>query len=261
MTEKNTVASNTTNQHIHIPWGPVAAVVVTVLTYLFSQVLAALIIWIYPTLMGWDQARTNEWVNNSVYVQFFFVLIVEALTLWFLWLFLKKRRAHVRQIGLKNPKVRDVGYALVGLVAYFSVYVVILTILQQVIPSLNTDQKQELGFSTDTSGIALVAVFFSLVVLPPIVEEIMTRGFLYTGLRTKLPKLVAAMVTSVMFAIAHLQFGSGKALLWVAALDTFILSMILVYLREKTDSLWSPFIVHGLKNGIAFVSLFILKIS
>jgi membrane protease YdiL (CAAX protease family) len=59
-----------------------------------------------------------------------------------------------------------------------------------------------------------------------------------------------------LFGVAHLQFGSGAPLLWVAALDTFTLSIVLCYLREKTGSVWAGVFLHAIKNAIAFVALF-----
>jgi membrane protease YdiL (CAAX protease family) len=44
----------------------------------------------------------------------------------------------------------------------------------------------------------------------------------------------------------------------VAALDTFTLSLVLCYLRQKTDSLWPGIMLHALKNGLAFMSLFLI---
>lgn len=143
---------------------------------------------------------------------------------------------------------------------YFAIYIALVLALKALIPSLNTGQEQELGFGEHVAGADLAYVLMSLVLLPPIVEEILVRGFLYTGLRSKFPKIPAALITSILFAMAHLQFGSGNALLWIAALDTFTLSMVLVYLRDKTDSLVAPIGVHMLKNGIAFMSLFILHL-
>jgi membrane protease YdiL (CAAX protease family) len=61
-----------------------------------------------------------------------------------------------------------------------------------------------------------------------------------------------------LFAVAHLQFGSGAPLLWIAAIDTFVLSLFLIYLKDKTDSLWAPILLHMLKNFIAFMALFVL---
>src|SRR5690606_7282850 len=106
----------------------------------------------------------------------------------------------------------------------------------------------------------LILVFISLVLLPPFVEEVLARGFLYTGLKTKWPVWAAAVVTSLIFAAAHLEFGSGAPLLWVAAIDTFTLSLVLIYLREKTGKLGASIMLHMLKNGVAFVLLFIVGI-
>ena len=142
-----------------------------------------------------------------------------------------------------------------GFAAYFVLYIVGLVIAKALVPSLNLEQEQEIGFSTNTQGAALLPVFISLVILPPITEEIVARGFLFGGLRTKLPFAVAATITSVLFAAAHLGEAS-EGLLWIAAVDTFILSLVLCYLREKTGSLWPSIGVHALKNGLAFIVLF-----
>lgn len=245
----------------YVPWGPVSAVMVTLTVYFSSQFLGVIAIGIYPLIQGWNNQRSTDWLTNNPFAQFGFVVIVETLTLGMIWLFLRHRRAKASQIGLKRPRLRDIAYALSGFAAYFLIYIGVITIAQQLLPQINNNQKQELGFSTNTTGLALYAIFVSLVLLPPIVEEIVARGFLYTGLRRKLPKVLAAIITSILFGAAHLQAGSGKSLLWVAALDTFILSMVLVYLRERTDSLWASILLHMMKNGIAFVSLFVLHLS
>jgi membrane protease YdiL (CAAX protease family) len=99
-----------------------------------------------------------------------------------------------------------------------------------------------------------------LVVLPPIAEEILFRGFIYSSLRPKMNKIVAALITSILFALPHL-FESSNGLLWVAGCDTFILSMVLVYVREKTDKLWASMLIHGLKNFVAFASLYLIHSS
>jgi len=57
-----------------------------------------------------------------------------------------------------------------------------------------------------------------------------------------------------------LQARSGQPLLWVAGIDTFILSLVLIYLREKTDSLYASIGLHMLKNTIAFLGLFVFKV-
>ncbi len=234
-------------------WFAFESVTVTIAIYLLAQLIAVAVITIAlgPKFIA----------SDSVIGQFITVFFVEGATLSMLFLFLRRRKANLSELGLKKPKLIDIGYALSGFAAYILIYVVVLQIVQKLIPNINTSQKQDLGFSTHNNGISLVAIFISLVVLPPLVEEIITRGFLYTGLRSKINKVLAALITSALFASAHLQAGSGNKLLWVAAIDTFILSIVLIYLRQKTDRLWASILLHAIKNGIAFVSLFVLHLS
>ena len=89
----------------------------------------------------------------------------------------------------------------------------------------------------------------------------MARGLLYSSLKKAMPIAGAAVITSLIFAAAHLPEGGAAGPLYVAAIDTFILSLVLVYLREKTGSLWSSITLHSFKNGVAFVLLFVLHIN
>jgi membrane protease YdiL (CAAX protease family) len=63
-----------------------------------------------------------------------------------------------------------------------------------------------------------------------------------------------------VFGLPHLAQGGDAGPLWIAFIDTFILSMVLVWLREQTGNLWAGIVLHAIKNGIAFVSLFILSV-
>lgn len=240
-------------------YGPVAAILVTAGAFFASQVIVGAVIGLLPKITGWNSEKIAELFNANVLVQFLMILAIEVVLLFLLWLFIRSRKISFRSIGLARPEARDVGYAILGYIAYLAIFITVSQIAKAVLPGLDFKQEQEIGFSQSTTGVSLIIVFASLVILPPIAEEITFRGFLYTGLRNKLPKITAAIITSVLFALGHLQLGSGNAPLWAAALDTFVLSMILVYLRDKTKSLWSPIYVHMIKNCLAFLVLFVFK--
>ncbi|MDB5163543.1 MAG: hypothetical protein JWS12_160 [Candidatus Saccharibacteria bacterium] len=244
-----------------ISWGPVAALVVAIGSYFISQFLASLIVTIYPALKHWNALQITDWLNSSVIAQFLFVLIAEGFILVLLGLFLKRKKANFKAVGFANrkPQLRDVALAVGGFIAYIMLYIFAITLLKQIFPSLNVAQKQQTGFEHAAGGYQLILVFMSLVILPPLVEEIVTRGFLYQGLKKGMPKIWAVILTSILFASAHLQFGSGAPLLWVAAVDTFTLSLVLIYLFERTGSLWASITLHMLKNTIAFLALFVFK--
>jgi hypothetical protein len=243
-------------------WGPLSAVLVTLGIYFGAQLLGGLLIGVYGSVAGYSPQKTVELIEDSAVLQFVFVLLVGILTLVLLWWFLKRRKIGLGQIGLgRRPVPSDLSRALATFFLYFLTLFAVLALVGGVFTGIDLDQQQQVGFDGVSGAGSLALVFASLVLLPAVVEEILVRGFLYGGLRSKLRPLVAAVIASLIFAVAHLQFGSGEPLLWVAAIDTFILSMFLIRLREKTGSLWSGMAVHFFKNGVAFISLFILSIG
>ena len=244
-----------------IGYGAASAVVVTVFSYLASQILGAIFIGFWVGINGDDVSKVFENIENNTGLQFAFFLLVEAITLFILWVFLKSRGNSWKDIGMaRKPALKDISPALITFAVYFVFLVAITAILRYLVPNIDTDQEQQLGFKGADTAVKLTMVFISLVVLPPIVEEIVVRGFLYSGLSKNFKRTVAAVITSALFAIAHLQLGSGEPPLWIAAVDTFVLSMFLIRLREKTGALWSGMLVHAIKNGLAFLFLFVIEI-
>lgn len=230
--------------------------------YILTQVVAGILISIYPAFQHWTNDQTTEWLNSSVGAQFGYMVLVEAATLGGLWWFLRRHKSNFRALGLtRRPKLLDPLLSAGGFGVYFVVYIILVMVMSWLVPSLNVNQEQDVGFSSATGLIALSMTFISLVILPPITEEILMRGFLFGSLRRKLPFLVAAVLTSAIFASGHLTGGAkGSPLLWIAFIDTFILSIVLCYLREKTGRLWAGIGLHMIKNGVAFVSLFLLHV-
>ncbi len=253
-------ASNSPNQKQ--PYGLWPTLLATIAIFFASQFLVLLVLSVHAGLRGWTAEQATSWSTNSVYAQFWTVLLIESTVMVFLGILLKKRHSTFKAIGFVRLKFRDAGYALGGFAVYFPLLLATTQLLTQLLPSLNVNQKQNIGFSTTISGFPLLLVFISLVILPPLVEEALFRGFLYGGLRSKLKIVPAALVTSLLFALPHtLGNDSGASLLWIAGVDTFILSLVLVFVREKTGSLWPGIFLHMLKNGLAFMSLFIFHIS
>jgi membrane protease YdiL (CAAX protease family) len=231
---------------------PVSSAVLIILVFFVSQIGAGILISLYPSLRNWTGEQGNTWLQHSVIAQFVYILLAEVFAVWFVLWLLKRARITRQKIGLIRPVLNDILYALSGYAVYFVIYLAIVFVAGHFI---NTNQPQQIGFD-GARGKQLYYVFASLVILPPIAEEIMFRGFLFTSLRQKFKLWHAVVLTSVLFGVAHLQFGSGAPLLWVAALDTFTLSCVLCTLREKTGSLWPGIYLHAIKNAVSFVYIF-----
>lgn len=240
---------------LRVSWGPITAVVVTVVLFVLSQIVGSIIILSVAKGKGLSGDALAQWLDQA-WPEFFYIFIVEAVMLGSLALFLRRYKASFKTLGMIKPAWRDLGFALLGFGIYFGLLIGVMAAVKAMFPQIDFDQEQQVGFST-AHGRELILVFVSLVVLPPISEEIMTRGFLYLGLRTRMHVIPAAILTSLIFATAHLQWGSGAPLLWTAAIDTFVLSLVLVWLREKTGALWASIGLHMIKNGLAFLALFV----
>lgn len=227
----------------------------------FAAQFAASLLFVFIALgAGWDDEQLSQWLKDSTLPQFLFMVIASGLVVVGVRQLLKRRRMTLRSIGLARPLPKDFGLAILGYGCYFLMFLVITVIAKQLFPSLDLQQEQQLGFEPNRGTYNLILAGIGLVILPPIMEEILTRGFLFTGLRQRLSFVWTAIITSLVFAVAHLQFGEGAPLLWVAAMDTFVLSLVLVYLRETTGKLAAPMLLHGLKNLLAFSLLFIFQI-
>lgn len=226
--------------------------------YFASQVMGGIIVYLYPQAQHWTTSQINDWLNQSVTAQFFYILIAEALTMLGIWGMLKTYRWSWATIGLYRPKLKHIAIGLAATVPYYVLYILMVVLVSAVVPSFKADQEQQIGFNSVHGLIPLLLTFISLVVLPPLVEEIAMRGFLYTSLKKWFSWIVSALLVSALFGMAHLAEGGDAGPLWIGALDTFVLSLVLCYLREKTGNLWAGITLHATKNGVAFISLFIL---
>lgn len=230
-----------------VRWSPVVAVLFTFFLYFGSQFFAGLALAALVVLTG-------QTIESEIANQFYFVVLSDAIMVLLLWWFLRAQESGFGQIGLaRRPVIKDIGYALVAYVAYFGLLIVTLMIIGP-LTGIDLEQKQELGFESLYSQIEKLMGFIALVALAPIVEEVVFRGFLFTSLRKKMTFYWATIIASLLFASPHL-LASSEGLLWVAGVDTLILSFVLCYLREKTGALWAPIIVHATKNGIAYMIL------
>lgn len=239
-------------------WSPPFAVLGTMGIFIMAQLVLALLFGMFFGFTGWSRTQIADWLTSTS-GQFTMMAMSGLVTVGLLALLLRIRRIRFSALGLaQTPQWRDAAFMAAGFFVYFGLLILATLIAGQVI-GVDTKQQQEIGFEQARAGAGgLLFVFVSLVIIPPIVEELLFRGFLYQGLRSKLPLVWAAGITSVLFAAPHL-FASSHGLLWIAAIDTFVLSLVLCYVREKTGALWACIGIHAIKNGLAFIAVFVIQ--
>lgn len=164
----------------------------------------------------------------------------------------REKIAHLLGVG-RRFLITDLGAALLSVVPYFAISIALQALAVAFISGFDASEAQNIGFGATSSLGELVLVFGALVILAPLAEELIFRGYMFGHGRQNLNFWPAAVITSLIFAIAHGQ--------WNVGLDTFVLSMVLCYLREKTGSIWAGVILHALKNALAYSLLFIWKVG
>ena len=231
------------------------AILLGLLLYLVPPTIASIVLVLALQATGMSGSDIEVWFQDATLAQFLYVAITESLVIAALIFLVRFAKIKIKDIGIRKPALSHIQYVIGGFMLYYVVYIVIAVIVSR-LTNINLDQEQEIGFNTDVSGGSLLLAGLSLVILPPLVEEILFRGYLYNRLRQVLSFAWSAFILSLLFGAAHLQLGSGNSPLWIAAIDTFILSLVLVYIREKTGTIWAGVAIHALKNAVAFVVLF-----
>lgn len=161
------------------------------------------------------------------------------------------------ELGLKDwPTWTDIGLAPIGFIVYLLLAAGLVTIFS-IFPWFDVEQAQDVGFNFYITGTDRVIAFFTLVVIAPIAEEIIFRGWLYGKLREKFLQktsetwsvLISMFLVSLLFGILHMQ--------WNVGVNVFAMSIVLCGLREITGTIYSGILLHIIKNGVAFYLLFI----
>ena len=161
------------------------------------------------------------------------------------------------ELGLRGwPTWADVGLTPVGFIVQI-ILSMLLVGLFSLFPWFNAEEAQDVGYNILNGSLDRTVAFISLVVIAPIMEEVIFRGWLYGKLRQKLSGktseitgiIISILLVSLLFGIVHMQ--------WNVGVNVFALSVVLCVLREITGTIYSGILVHMLKNGIAFYFLYV----
>ncbi|MCC5948971.1 MAG: CPBP family intramembrane metalloprotease [Nitriliruptoraceae bacterium] len=89
----------------------------------------------------------------------------------------------------------------------------------------------------------LVGVLLVVAVVTPLWEEVVFRGLLFSSLTRNMPTIVAAILSSGLFAVVH-----GVPLLMLAQ---FMVGLGCCWLYAWHRTLWAPIALHAVNNSLA----------
>jgi hypothetical protein len=112
--------------------------------------------------------------------------------------------------------------------------------------------KSWFTFPDQPMGIASAIVL--VVIMAPLAEELLFRGWIYTALRWRFGYGAALGATAVLFALAHWESSH------LYALAILPMGLLLGYLRERTGSTRATTLFHMLYNSAGLVLSFLGKV-
>lgn len=163
----------------------------------------------------------------------------------------KRRADQMKVTGFNRlPNSSDLMPFVYGVLAYYGIGLVVMTAMGLFVPESYLTQPQNLGISGNVVWLDLISIFVLYCVITPVCEELIFRGFLQYKVEHNLGFWPAAIIVSVLFAVAHGQLN--------AAITTFVLSMVACYQRRKTGSIWSGIGLHAVVNIVATILVFVV---
>ena len=196
----------------------------------------------------------NLVTNENVVLAISYVVAVALIILppWYLM----KSKVGKDGLGLRGlPTWTDILLAPIGYIASMAATMAVLLVIQAFVPSFNLQETQDVGFRMESlySNADKMVAFAALVILAPIAEELIFRGYLYGKLRTRLSAIPAIILVSVLFGFMHGQ--------WNVGIVVGVMSIFLCIARELTGTIYAGILMHMIRNGLAFYLLYINPIS
>lgn len=195
----------------------------------------------------------KEVLDDVVNFPLFFLLkkFVGNLTLFLLpILFITKvYKADIKEIGLTlQDLTKNIGLGFIAGILFWTIASIADFVVTYILGPDHTHpihpsiQKLKNADSFIGYSVMLISIAF----MTPISEEVYFRGFTYTILNKRFGKIAGIILSSLLFAVVHLNY-----LWWTASI--FVIGIGLALLFQRTNSLVSVIIAHSINNLLSSV--------
>ncbi len=195
---------------------------------------------------------TSETINT-----YFNVLITLSTAVFLLIIFrdfIKKNWKIFKQELLENVIwVLTIGIGSAYLFSYIGEFIVNLLLPANTSEATN----QTLVVTLVSSNMLLMT--FQAVILAPIVEELFFRGLIFNTLRQK-SVFWAHLISAFLFGLLHVYsyILAGDMSEWIKLIPYMTAGLAFSYAYEKRQNIIAPIFLHGVKNLIAVILIYIM---
>jgi len=196
----------------------------------------------FPSTQSIEFQEVSESIKliSEIFFLIFQLVLVYGLmvVIPFLWYFLVNNfnlKEIFSRIKLKSENI-DKAFLwgiTSAIVIFFAVFAIELLFIAM------GHNAQELSNIPDIQKLFSWPVMFFLVAIQPLAEEIFFRGFIFEKIENFAGGIVAILVSSFLFGIAHMSYGKIFPVIM-----PILMGFILGYIVFKTNNLYSAIIAH-----------------
>lgn len=218
------------------PWGRLATIGLGIIAMLIGQMAALVVVsWAYGRSLPELANLAHDGVGVSL-----IIIVSTPIQVGLLMLMARQTGfSVVDYLALKLPRRAEVILGVLAMVALIIVGNLVTWALGQ---DIVTPFQYDIYRTASAAG-WLPVLWLAVVVVTPIGEELLFRGFLFRGWhRSPNDVHLVIVATSLLWAVSHLQYD-----LFVIA-QIFIVGLILGWFRWATGSTVLTILLHGLVN-------------
>jgi membrane protease YdiL (CAAX protease family) len=219
-------------------WGRWATLGFAVVALFGSQAIALLALtWWY----GIGITRMQDFSGDGVVVSEIISVSV-PLQLGLLYLVAKRSGGSAADyLGLRLPRRAELGFGVAATVALIIIGNAVIWLLGR---NIVTQFQLDIYRTAAAAGVLqLLFLWLAVVVVTPIGEETLFRGFLFRGwLRTPRDTWPVILITALLWALVHVQYD------WYVIAQVFVFGVMLGWLRWATGSTILTMVLHALIN-------------
>lgn len=168
--------------------------------------------------------------------------------------YLNYRALDVSYLRIRTPTPGHLGWVVVGTGALLGIALV-LGVAVEWLPVDEPSDHQVIELAEEQPGLMLLMIPLSVLFVGP-GEEVLFRGVIQSRLVDVYNETAGIVVTSLIFAVAHVPAYLGEGLELSLAI-LFSLSLVIGWLYERTDNLVVPALVHGVYNAVLFALVYV----
>ena len=172
-------------------------------------------------------------------------IVGQLIALIILSLLLKKNNLTWQVVGLRGRLTKQaVMYAVLGwIVAFFLFYVI-----EKIAGSVGLRMFWNEGdFLNRGSMLHVVLISIGTIIIAPVVEEIIYRGYILSALMAKFRTSTAVILSALIFGSIHVGIGPGLAIY------IFLGAFIPAWLFLRFDSIYPCILMHFINNIVVYL--------